>query len=107
MSDSNGNGSKYRWLAVPLITIFFALAAVTAGYATTKAEVNSLSERVIKQEIVVEDQAKEIKEVQIENAGKSQVLVGIQQSLIRIEGQQTIIQSDIKELKDRPHGAHP
>ena len=96
--------SGYRWMIGPALTIAVLICGLATSWGVTKSSLDMMRLEVTKIEIVLGEHEDKIREIQIRQAGDSEILKNIQNSLEEIKEDLRILRSNSSGGKRKQNG---
>ena len=83
-----------KWMVGPMITIFVIVCGLAMNWGITKSSLDALKIEINKAEVKLEQHENKIRDIQIQQAGNSEILKSIQNSLEEIKEDLRILRSN-------------
>ena len=86
-----------KWMVGPFITIVVIVCGLATNWGVTKSSLDALKNEISKAEIKLEQHEDKIRDIQIQQAGNSEILKSIRNSLEEIKEDLRILRSNSNE----------
>ncbi len=86
----------YKWMIGPMITIAVLVCGLATSWGVTRTSLDVMKQQIVKVELQIDKHEDKIREIQIQQAGTSEVLKNIQSSLEEIKEDLRILRSHSK-----------
>ena len=86
----------YKWMIGPMITIAVLVCGLATSWGVTRTSLDVMKKQIVKVELQIDKHEDKIREIQIQQAGTSEVLKNIQSSLEEIKEDLRILRSHSK-----------
>ena len=88
-----------KWMIGPMISIFFISCGLATNWGITKSSLEALKIEINKTELKLEQHEDKIRDIQIQQAGNSEILKSIQSSLEEIKEDLRVLRSNSNRIE--------
>ena len=87
---------KYKWLLGPMLTISMVVCGLATSWGVTKTSLDIVENKTKELEVTIKEHENKIREIQIKQAGSTEILKNIQKSLEEIKEDLRALRSNRK-----------